>query len=476
MKNHLMQNRFFDHRLALPTLLCASMLSAQAFAQTDLPTRTANEMALRLLSLARTAPEVLQAESELFAKASDVSSASLLQYPKFEVQTSLGRSNTELPNRFGVVDGRVTAGVKYTVFDSGKSAARLLAAEGGLQIGELGTRQATEVVIFEALASYLQTLRFELLMSVARSSEKALRDIETLESRKVALGGAGITDSRVAATRLAVSANKLLLFQSSLEEAKTAFSALFGFTPGTGELPAARIPAAWLDLSSTAVVAEALSNNIQIAQARSTITQSQANATAERAARFPTVDVSVTKRYEYPGAVTSSAQLALQLTMSSGTLLEGRIKADKAAAQVNTDRAKLGVVTRNVSQRALSAWRGSISGYQREQILSEAAIGAKEVFKARKRLNIAGRETTMALLDAQVEENNVYIDWVNAIFDARMAELKLAKELGKLTPPQGSDQAWASSFYKSVDYRDIVRLQLSAAAEEPPPTPGISKN
>jgi len=467
MKNYLMFNWLSNCKAAVPTVLCTVMFAAQASAQTEMAPRTANEMALRLLSLARTAPEVLQAQSELYAKVSDVSSASLQRYPKFEVQTSLGPSNSELPNSPGVADGRVTAGIRYTVFDSGKSAARLLAAQGGLQIGEHRARQAVEIVIFDALSSYLQILRFELLLSVARSSEKALRDIETLEARKVALGGAGITDSRVAATRLALSANKLLQFQSSLEEAKTVFSSLFGFTPGSGELPAARIPVAWLDLGSTGVMDEALANNIEIAEARATITQSQANATAERASRFPTVDVSVTKRYEYPSAVTAPAQLGLQLTMSSGTLLEGRIKADKAAAQVNTDQAKLGVVTRNVTQRALSAWRRTISGYQREQVLSEAAIGSKEVFKARKRLNIAGRETTMALLDAQVEENNVHIDWVNAMFDARLAELKLAKELGKLTPPQDADQSWASSFYKSEDYRDIVRRQLSATMEAP---------
>lgn len=467
MKSYLMLDWFSGRKAAMPSVLCAFIFAADASAQTEMAPRTGNEMALRLLSLARTAPEVLQAESELYGKAADVRAASLQQYPKFEVQTSLGPSNSELPNTLAVADGRITAGIRYTVFDSGKSAARLLAAEGGLQIEEHRARQAVETVIFDALSSYLQILRFELLLSVAQSSETALREIETLEARKVTLGGAGITDSRVAGTRLALSANKLLQFQSSLEDSRTVFSTLFGFTPAKGELPVARVPVPWLDLGSTGVADEALSNNAEIAEANSTIRQSQATATAERASRFPTVDVTVTKGYEFPGAVTAPARLGLQLTLSSGTMLEGRAKADKAAAQVNTDQAKLGVVTRNVTQRALSAWRRTITGYQREQVLSQAALGSGEVFKARKRLNAAGRETTMALLDAQVEENNVYIDWVNAMFDARLSELKLAKELGKLTPPQGSDQAWASSFYQAEDYREVVRRQLSATMDSP---------
>jgi outer membrane protein TolC len=465
MKKSRMSVCLSGFRVAVPTILCALLLSAEAQAQTSAPRKTANEMALRLMSLARSAPEVLQAESELFAKAADVRSASLQQYPKFEVQTSLGQTNTELPNSLGVADARITAGLRYTVFDFGKASARLLAAQGGLQVGEHRTRQAVEIVIFEALSSYLQILRFELLLSVAQNSEKALIEIEALETRKVALGGAGITDSQVAATRRALSANKLLQFQSSLEESKTMFASWFGFTPGNGELPITRVPPPWLDLGSDGVVDAAMANNIEIAQARSTIVQSQAIANAESAARYPAIDATMTKRYEFPGTVAASAQLGLQVVLSSDNFLEGRIKADKAAAQVATDRAKLGVVTRNATQRASSAWRRTVSGYQREQLLSEAAIGSGDVFKARKRLNTAGRETTMALLDAQVEENNIYIDWVNAMFDARQAEFNLAKELGKLIPPEGADSSWASAFYQSPDYRDVVRKQLSEGKE-----------
>ena len=283
----------------------------------------------------------------------------------------------------------------------------------------------------------------------------------------MALGGAGITDSRVAATRLALSANKLLQFQSLLEEARNSFSALFGFTPGDGELPVARVPAAWLDLGSTGVVDEALARNPEIAEANSIINQSQATASAERAARFPSVDLNVTKRYEFPGAQTGPTRLGLVVTVSTGNTLEAGARAVKAAAQISADESKLAVIRRDVTLRAATAWRRTITGYQREQVLAEAATGSAEVFRARKRLNAAGRETTMALLDAQVEENNVRIDWVSAIFDARLSELKLVKELGKLMPPSGADQIWAASFYQSEDYREVVQRQISAGSMNP---------
>ena len=465
MKSNPALNFFQVGRAARPTLLCFCILAGAGLAHADTPRKGAEEMALRLLSVARNAPEVLQAQSELNGRAADIRAAELQKYPKLEVETSLGKSNSQLPNTLAVANSRVTAGVRYTVFDAGKSDARLAAARSGVQIGEHRFRRTSDTVIFDAMSAYLQILRFELLVSVARSSEQALRDIEVLEARKLALGGAGVTDSKVAATRLALSASKLFQFQSALEDARTSFSALFGFTPVEGELPVARVSSAWLKLDSEGVTSEALSNNPEIAEANSSINLAQANVSAERASRFPSVDVTVTKIFEFPGAVSAPPRLGVQLSLSSGAALEAGSRAAKAVAQVNADEARLDVVKREVTQRALAAWRLTITGYQREQVLAEAAIGSGDVFKARKRLNSAGRETTMVVLDAQVEQNNVYIEWVAAIFDARLAELRLARELGKLSPMQGAGQDWAESFYKSEDYREPVRRQILTSSE-----------
>lgn len=465
MKNSPALNFFQVCRLARPKLLCACLLAGGEMVQADTPRKGVEEMALRLLSVARNAPEVLQAQSELKGRAADIRAAELQRYPKLELETALGKSNSQLPNSLAVANSRVTAGVRYTVFDAGKADARMAAAASGVQMGEHRFRRVSENVIFDAMSAYLQILRFELLVSVAQSSEQALRDIEVLEARKLALGGAGITDSKVAATRLALSASKLFQFQSALEDSRTSFSALFGFTPVDGELPVARVSTAWLKLGSDTVASEALSNNPEIAEANSSINLAQANLSAERASRFPNVDVTVTKSFEFPGAVSASARLGVQLSLSSGAVLEAGSRAAKAAAQVSADEARLDVVKREVTQRALAAWRLTLTGYKREQVLAEAAIGSGEVFRARKRLNAAGRETTMVVLDAQVEQNNVYIDWVAAIFDARLAELRLARELGKLSPMQDSGQDWAESFYKSEDYREPVRRQIQNSSE-----------
>ena len=72
------------------------------------------------------------------------------------------------------------------------------------------------------------------------------------------------------------------------------------------------------------------------------------------------------------------------------------------------------------------------------------------------------QETTLALLDAQVESNNVLIDWVNAIFDHRLGELELAKETGSLVPAVDAELAWAQQLFTAEDYRVPVRAALAS--------------
>jgi hypothetical protein len=106
-------------------------------------------------------------------------------------------------------------------------------------------------------------------------------------------------------------------------------------------------------------------------------------------------------------------------------------------------------------------------------MLASAANDSLTVLNARLRLNSLGRETTLALLDAQVESNNILIDWVNAIFDQRLGELDLAKETGALVPGPEAELAWARQWFVAADYRAPVREVLSSAARRQATAPPV---
>lgn len=428
----------------------------------------AEAMAERLATLVRSAPEVQQAQAEIAASQAEVRAAEVARYPRFGIDTVFGNVVTDLGNdRDRRADVRLVPNVAVTVFDAGKAGARVRAARKGVAASEAFARKAAETVVLDTLTAYLQVLRFGLLAEVGSSSETALRELMALEERKAELGGAGLTDARLASSRMALSANRVLQFRLNLEEASARFTALFGVAPRLDTLPVVRIPGDWLSEGFDDSLRIALLLNPDLREASSRLEQAQERLEAERAGRFPAVDLTVSKRYEFPGGFTEKPTFGFRMALGSGTFFESAAKVQRAEAEVGSQDQRRQALLRDVTQAASAAWRRARLGGQREDLLQTAANESVAVFRARKRLNAAGRETTLAMLDAQVEANNVLIDWVNAVFDQRLNELKLAKEVGKLLPPEGGEGDWARALFTDEDFRAGVRELLRNAVPGP---------
>lgn len=431
----------------------------------------ADDMARRLAELVRQAPEVQLARREVEASEADVRAAQVARFPRFGVDTVFGNVPTDLGNdRDRRTDLRIVPNAAVTVFDAGRISARIRAAQQGVTASEAVVRRAGETVVLDALTAYLQVLRFTLLSEVGSSSEQALSDIAALEERRVALGGGGLADSRLASSRRALSANRVLQFKLSLEEANARFQALFGFAPGPDTLPVMRVPSEWVSLGFDRSVEAALALNPDLREVAAKLGQARERLEAERAARFPALDLTVSKRYEFPGGNTEKVQFGFRVALGSNTFFESAARIRKAEAELGSQEFRRQALLRDVTQNTTAAWRRSALGDQRELLLQTASQESIAVYRARKRLNSAGRETTLNMLDAQVEANNVIIDWVNSVFDQRQNELRLAKELGKLLPDEGGELDWARAFFGGSDFRDKVRELLRDGLLAPVPS------
>ncbi len=452
---------FPGRRLALAVLIAGAGPAVAVTPQ-------AEEMAQRLATLVRSAPEVQQAQAEIAASQAEVRAAEVARYPRFGVDTVFGNVVTDLGNdRDRRTDVRLVPNVAYTVFDAGKASARIRAARKGVAASEAFGRKAAETVVLDTLTAYLQVLRFSLLAEVGSSSEAALRELMQLEERKAELGGAGLTDARLASSRMALSANRVLQYRLNLEEASARFAALFGLAPRLDQLPVVRVPGGWLSAGFDESVRIAMLLNPDLREASAKLEQAQDRLEAERAGRFPAVDLTVSKRYEFPGGFTEKPTYGFRMALGSGTFFESAAKVQRAEAEVGSQDQRRQALLRDVTQAVSAAWRRANLGGQRETLLQTAANESVAVFRARKRLNATGRATTLAMLDSQVEANNVLIDWVNAVFDQRLNELKLAKEVGKLLPPEGGEADWARALFTDEDFRSGVRELLRNAAPEP---------
>jgi adhesin transport system outer membrane protein len=89
---------------------------------------------------------------------------------------------------------------------------------------------------------------------------------------------------------------------------------------------------------------------------------------------------------------------------------------------------------RRVGEDLEVAWQALINARSRAQVMDNAVVIAEEVFEARRRLRDAGRETAIAVLDAQKEVFDARSKLIAATYDAQVAVFKVLLAMGLLGP------------------------------------------
>jgi hypothetical protein len=110
-------------------------------------------------------------------------------------------------------------------------------------------------------------------------------------------------------------------------------------------------------------------------------------------------------------------------------------------AEVENQEAKLEGVKLNLFELTSASWSRTVSGRERERQLMEAVSTSGQAFRGRRRLLEFGRDTLPQVLDAQLEYYNLLFDYVDAVFDLRVNELRLARTTGELRiDPEGGNE------------------------------------
>lgn len=452
-------------------LALATAGAGHARAQSVEEAQARQEVVRRMADALVQAPEVLTARAGLRKADADVDSAEYASYP--QVELGMSGSNGDPPSRnnpANSVDSRLNASLKYTVWDFGRTRAKKQSVAFARQSALKRLEQSREQFLRQLLVAYLQVGRYELLSEVGQESRAALEELERLENRRVQLGGSGVTDARVAASRLALSVNKALQFEQSLQDARLRLNALLGEPLPVAHLPPMQVPRDWLAMAQADLEQE-FDRSATLQAQRLNVDQARADLEVEESARHPAVDLTFIKRYEYPGGFSEKARVGLQVSMGSAAAFEASARVERAVSRLETEEQKLATLVRELRQKTQSGWQRQLLSGQRVALLATAAGESGAVVDARRKLNKAGRETTLAMLDAQVEANNTLIDWVQAIYDMRVGEVELAGDTGRLLPPEGQEVPWLTTLFTSGDYRRDVRSRLSAARAPEPARP-----
>ncbi|WP_148077289.1 TolC family protein [Comamonas sp. BIGb0124] len=418
-----------------------------------------------LVDALSTHPDVLTALSELETSSYEVEAARQQRFPRFKVGTSVG--NTDAGTASGSQSyNALSADARITVLDGGSIGARVDAAKAGNQAIDEAYVSARQQVLLDSLTAYLQVQRFDLKRKVADRSSAVLDEIARVEERRVDLGASGRSDYQMTLARRASSAARQSEFESKRIDALAKFESYFGFQPNAEYMPATTTPSQWSLATLEDALQAASNNSVELREAQLLIDQAKAGVREAEGGRWPTLDAVVAKTKDKDRVVYSDGtRVGVEVNWNFGTGFELQRKVKVALAKQSAQEAKYESVRRNVQQQTFAVWGQTSAMREREARLREAADAAREVFEGRRRLMEFGRETLPQVLDAQIDYYTALQDYVDAVYDTRINDLRLARTTGYLDMLPGQPADWLDSYFTG---QDLVGLSaLMARAEVP---------
>ncbi|MDH6591328.1 outer membrane protein TolC [Variovorax sp. TBS-050B] len=426
-------------RLAPARRLSTPSLGAASYAQ---------RVKQALIALSQEYPEVQTAQAAANTSGFGVETAKKARYPRFKMGTASGSYNS------GAADARsqnytvLTAEARVSVIDGGAMSAALRAAEAGHQADDEAVVTTSQKVVLDALTAYLQVQRFELKKQIARKSTELVAELSRIEARRVALGAAGENDLNMAASRRASVAARESDFEAQRDEALAKFNTYFRFMPDAASLPVLAAPAYWRIASREEALRRAEERSTEIAEAKNRVARAQALVEQQEASIWPTVDAVVVKSKDPRGVSPQDpTRAAFELNWNFGNGFDRQLRLKSALAEVANQEAKLEGVRLNLLELTSASWARTVSGRERERQLMEAVSTSGQAFRGRRRLMEFGRETLPNVLDAQLDYYNLLFDYVDAVFDLRITELRLARTVGELRIDPEAGSPWIDRIF-----------------------------
>lgn len=401
-----------------------------------------------LIALSQDYPEVQTAQAAANTSSFGVDAAKKARYPRFKMGTASGTYNSGADNAKTENYTVLTAEARLSLIDGGAMNAAIRAAEAGNQADDEAVVTTSQKVVLDALTAYLQVQRFDLKKQIARKSTEVVAELSKAEARRVALGAAGENDLNMAAARRASVAARESDFQAQRDEALAKFNTYFKFTPNTDSLPVLAAPAYWRIASHEEALRRAEERSTEISEAKGRVARAQALVDQQEASIWPTVDAVVVKSKDPRGVSPQDpTRAAFELNWNFGNGFDRQLRLKSALAEVANQEAKLEGVKLNLLELTSASWSRAVSGRERERQLAEAVSTSGQAFRGRRRLMEFGRETLPAVLDAQLDYYNLLFDYVDAVFDLRITELRLARTTGELRIDADASNSWIDRIF-----------------------------
>ena len=415
-------------------LLCASIAA---------PPILAADLQSELLYLRESNP--LLRASDFAVKAADArrDASKSGWYPKVDITSEFGRevirtTNMSTPGEPGSTDlepNKWSISVSQNLYSGGRTTATIDTAELSLDIKEAEYSATSQEVLLEAVVSYLQVLKNYVLIRLATINEETTQRQLELERKRVQMGGGVVVDEMQASTRLQVVRERRVVYEQDMRDALATYEQVFGKTPDLNLLQDLQTYQAQMPESLEQAIEVAIENNPRLLAAKLSAEKAKEAIDIERADFGPSIDLSIGHKDDRSAAgLYQKEETTVFLTTSWNWYNGGEdVNLVEAAEYDQLEAVELQRNTRNRTLESVRlAWNQYQKGLERQELLEGATQTARSVMEGRKRLRDSGKETALAVLDAEVEYFGILSNKVNAMIEARIGSYRLLSTLGLL--------------------------------------------
>jgi adhesin transport system outer membrane protein len=331
---------------------------------------------------------------------------------------------------------RLRLSVTQNLFNGFGDSARLQAARHEVAVLDARLTATRQSLLFEGIATYLNVLREMQLIDIARLNERNIQNQLRLEDERVRRG-AGITvDVLQAKSRLQIAKERRVAFEGRLRAAEAQYLQVFDRQPDPVVMAVSPLPEIAVPATLEETLALAKANNPTTQAGDFTARANRERRTVAKSEYYPTLDL--VGEIEYEGNANGSdgndetygVFVRGRWEFFSGFKSRARIRA--ANRTYEASQRTLDFSHRKVAEEVRLSWESLTTQRQRVTLLENAVRIAQAVLRARQRLRRAGKETALNVLDAEGEVFNAQINFVEALFDSRLAVFRVIRSSGML--------------------------------------------
>ena len=333
---------------------------------------------------------------------------------------------------------RITLAATQKLFDGFRAYDTYGAAGLRKEAADYTLAATRQQLIFDGISAYYGALRQARLIEIAIANEETIRTQAELEDERVQRGAGISLDVLFAKNRLSLARESRIALEGTLAEVVARYVQVFGHAPDVAAMQPPVLELAALPTTLEEATQTAIKNNPQLLASERNIGVADKNRGVAESALYPNLDlvgaVNWEQNVDAVAGIRRDYSVLVRMTweLFSGFTAQANIASatlDKSSASETYSYNR-----RRVSEDLEVAWQALVNARERARVLENAVVIAEEVFEARRRLRDAGRETAIAVLDAQKEVFDARSKLIAATYDAQVAVFKVLLSMGLLGP------------------------------------------